>query len=185
MHLISQGFPDPIQCIGYELFEAVASGTDSASMKTFEHVLKKVTTVIKKEEFHSVETRIPDAKSERLLLVIALSSSEYVTTTELSARLSWPEEECRAFCLLLSDLQFLEHEGRKGFRFLDPLFRVYLNMLDVQREANIRRAEIQMQISKLSSGDFNSQARQAESEKILAQIIVENYRKTGRSGLWG
>ena len=186
MHCVSQGFPDPVHSIGYELFEAAFDrGVREATFTMFEAALRKITTVVKKEEFHSVEVRIPDANCERALFALAQGPSEYSTPSDLAARLSWPEPDCRTLCLKLAELQFLEQEGRRGFRFVDPLFRVYLNMLEIQREADLRRTQILAKIQvHLTGSDLASGARSEETERALFDVILKNYRRTGRSGLW-
>jgi hypothetical protein len=187
MLVMSQGFPDPVQSLGYELFEAAMANPHLvATAATFEGVLRKLATVIKREELDSIRVRIPDHDSERLLFAVARTPAEFSTIAVLSGRLDWAEERSRKVCDALCSLNFLESGGRNGYRMADPLFGVYLKIIQTQQEAEARRAEIAAQISTQlapKSADAAHGMFAVETEKILMHTIAKNYRTTGHSGL--
>ena len=190
LYLMSQGFPDPVHLLGYELFEAALGNVHNvATPKTFNEVLRKVSTGIKKDELRSVEAKIPSTECEKLLYSAALFPREFCTALDLANHLEWKEDRCRELCAQLCDLQFLEQDGRRGFRFADPLFKIYLTILEAQRDANAKfeskrneltsRAQLHMQSNEKASGAFR-----ADTDRELLRIILNNFKTTGRTGMW-
>lgn len=185
LYVLSQGFPDPVHLLGYELFAAAITNLHTtATPKTLEDVLTKVTTTIKKEELRSIQTRIPDQHCEKLIYAAAMQGDEYTTAGDLALWLGWPEDRCREICAQLCALQFLEPEGRKGFRFVDPLFRIYLKMLEAQHTADLHRAhQLAKKTYHETSGDVATRALSKATDGTILKLILDNYRRTGRSGM--
>ena len=186
IYMLSQGFPDPVHLIGYEIYNYLINHNYNDNSQIFESVLKKITTIIKKEEFLSIKNKIPNYDCERLLLEMAKINQEFVHINILSRRINVSEEECNKQCKLLTKNNFLEQNGLGSFRFMDPLFRIYINMVNIESEVSIERIKAFMKLNTIINQSYQSSTDKEiiKREKLLYNVILRNYNKTGKSGFW-
>lgn len=187
VYMLSKGFPDLVHLFGYEIFSLARKNDQEVDHKIFETVLRKIATKIKKEDFLNTKNKIPDIESERLLLEMAKIDSELGYLSLLAKKLEISEEECYKICKILSEQDILEQQGIGIYGFADPLFRVYLNLVNVEKEIHAIQAEIFTKLNKMVNEISVSQSEEdsKKREQLMFEIIKRNFEETGRTGFWG
>ena len=185
IYILSQGFPDPVHLFGSEIYKKAKKNDSIVNFQIFEEVLHKISTVIKKEENLSIRNKIPNLKCEKFLLEMARINEESITIDIISKRIEISSDECNNLCKELVNYNFLEQHGVGVFKFTDPLFRVYLNMANIEKEARIERTNIFFEINRISNELHQpSEEERKRNEKFIFEIIMRNYKETGKSGFW-
>lgn len=187
IHMLSRGFPDPVHLFGYELFDQSRRNNNKIDDKVFYNVMRKIVTSIKKEEFISIKNKIPNRDCERLLLEMAKFNEEIIGDVLISKRLEIEVEECREIFNKLIEHGFIEQHGVGAYGFSDPLFRIYMNMINVEQEARAEKANLFIELNKMSKqlvkNEYGDETN--NSEKLLFEIIARNWEETGKTGFGG
>jgi hypothetical protein len=189
---ISEGFPDPVHQVSYELYEMARKSEGRLPFGALELALEKVLHEKRKGEFGESLTRIPTYAAESLLIHAATLNDNEFSLEELSEKSGVIQEECRK--IVLTDLlsSFLERSQRSLYRFRDPLFRYYLRTSNFQAEWQRSKAEFSSEFlvgsSRVIEGakinitkkELTEMEREV-LENAFNEAILKNYQATGRA----
>jgi hypothetical protein len=138
---LSKGFPAVTHFLGYECFRANRDGLidDDDYYKGLKDAIK-----IKSPEYEDKWSRAGTGKYQKILRAIAQYQGENVPLNFISNKIRMKQHEFSTNMSTLVERQILEKVERGLYRFIDPLFRIYILLQQQTNEKEMQTPDIDL-----------------------------------------